>query len=134
MPRAFTAVEKEAIRDRLMEAGHACFLRYGLKKTTIEDLTKPAGIAKASFYLFFDSSYFLRDSPAKYFYCTFFISSIRSSSRVYRTVTIANDYYIRAYEGIYLQVQSEQQRHAIHNSLEFLARYVKLVVLLTTYG
>ena len=55
MPRAFTAVEKETIRDKLMEAGRACFLRYGLKKTTIEDLVKPAGIAKASFYLFFDS-------------------------------------------------------------------------------
>jgi len=53
MPRAFTAVEKETIRDRLMEAGRACFVRYGLKKTTIEDLVKPAGIAKASFYLFF---------------------------------------------------------------------------------
>ena len=55
MPRAFTAVEKETIHERLMEAGRACFLRYGLKKTTIEDLTGPAGIAKASFYLFFDS-------------------------------------------------------------------------------
>jgi len=55
MPRAFTDVEKETIRDRLMQAGRECFTRYGMKKTTIEDLTGPAGIAKASFYLFFDS-------------------------------------------------------------------------------
>ena len=55
MPRAFTATEKETIRDKLMETGRACFLRYGLKKTTIDDLVKPAGIAKASFYLFFDT-------------------------------------------------------------------------------
>ena len=55
MPRAFTAVEKETIHERLMQAGRDCFTRYGLKKTTIEDLTGPAGIAKASFYLFFDS-------------------------------------------------------------------------------
>ena len=55
MPRAFTDVEKQTIREKLMAAGRACFLRYGLKKTTIEDLTGPAGIAKASFYLFFDS-------------------------------------------------------------------------------
>lgn len=55
MPRAFTEVEKETIRRKLLEAGRACFQRYGLKKTTIEDLTKPAGIAKASFYLFFES-------------------------------------------------------------------------------
>lgn len=70
MPRAFTAVEKETIHDRLMETGRACFLRYGLKKTTIEDLTGPAGIAKASFYLFFHSKedlyveLFLREMPA----------------------------------------------------------------------
>ncbi len=55
MPRAFTAVEKETIRERLLQAGRDCFMRYGLKRTTIEDLTGPAGIAKASFYLFFDS-------------------------------------------------------------------------------
>ena len=70
MPRAFTTVEKQTIRDKLMEAGRACFLRYGLKKTTIEDLTGPAGIAKASFYLFFHSKedlyveLFLREMPA----------------------------------------------------------------------
>ena len=29
--------------------------RYGLKKTTIEDLVKLVGIAKSSFYLFFES-------------------------------------------------------------------------------
>ena len=55
MPRGFTTVEKERIREKLMEAGRNCFLRYGLKKTTIEDLTAAAEIAKASFYLFFDS-------------------------------------------------------------------------------
>ena len=55
MPRAFTATEKETIREKLMEAGRSCFLRYGPRKTTIDDLVRPAGIAKASFYLFFQS-------------------------------------------------------------------------------
>lgn len=55
MPKPFTAAQKETIREKLMEVGRACFLRYGLTKTTLEDLVKPAGIAKASFYLFFDS-------------------------------------------------------------------------------
>ncbi len=55
MPRAFTEIEKERIRSRLIESGRECFARYGLAKTTVEDLVKPAGIAKASFYLFFDS-------------------------------------------------------------------------------
>jgi AcrR family transcriptional regulator len=55
MPRAFTEVEKEKIRERLFAAGRSCFTRYGLKKTTIDDLVKPAGIAKSSYYLFFES-------------------------------------------------------------------------------
>lgn len=55
MPRAFTEKEKERIRSRLIESGRVCFARYGLAKTTVEDLVKPAGIAKASFYLFFES-------------------------------------------------------------------------------
>ena len=38
-----------------MEAGRDLFARHGLKKTSIEDLTRPAGIAKSSFYSFFDS-------------------------------------------------------------------------------
>ena len=53
MPRAFTATEKETIRVKLMEAGRSCFLRFGMTKTTLDDLVRPAGIAKASFYLFF---------------------------------------------------------------------------------
>jgi len=38
-----------------MATGLACFTRYGLKKTTIEDLTKPVKISKAAFYHFFPS-------------------------------------------------------------------------------
>ena len=55
MPRAFKEDEKEKIHAKLLKAGRSCFLRYGLKKTTIEDVVQPAGIAKSSFYLFFES-------------------------------------------------------------------------------
>ena len=55
MPRAFSEKEKERIQTQLVEAGKSCFTRYGLKKTTIDDLVQPSGIAKSSFYLFFDS-------------------------------------------------------------------------------
>ena len=55
MPRAFTDKERARIHDKLLDAGRSCFTRYGLKKTTIEDLVKLAGIAKSSFYLFFES-------------------------------------------------------------------------------
>ena len=55
MPKAFTDEERTRIRARLIEAGRECFSRYGLEKTTVEDLTSRAGIAKSSFYLFFGS-------------------------------------------------------------------------------
>ena len=55
MPKAFSDEEKQRIRERLLKVGRECFTRYGLKKTTVEDLTRPVGIAKSSFYLFFES-------------------------------------------------------------------------------
>ncbi len=55
MMPTFTATEKKHIRDRLLEAGRELFPLYGLKKTSLEDLTQPAGIAKSSFYGFFES-------------------------------------------------------------------------------
>ncbi|MFD0868276.1 Potential acrAB operon repressor [Chlamydia abortus] len=55
MARKFSDHEKERIRERLVEAGKQCFGLYGLKKTSIEQLTKAAGIAQGTFYLFFPS-------------------------------------------------------------------------------
>ena len=51
----FADTERAHIREQLLEAGRELFPRYGLKKTSLEDLTRPAGIAKSSFYSFFDS-------------------------------------------------------------------------------
>jgi AcrR family transcriptional regulator len=52
---SFTEVEKTRIRKELLEAGRELFATGGLRKTSIEDLTRPAGIAKSSFYAFFES-------------------------------------------------------------------------------
>ncbi|WP_233563525.1 TetR/AcrR family transcriptional regulator [Haloarcula sp. Atlit-7R] len=43
------------IRSELLDTGRKLFARYGLKKTTISDLTDPVGIANGTFYQFFDS-------------------------------------------------------------------------------
>ena len=51
----FTSIERDQIRRQLLEAGGELFARYGLKKTSLEDLTRPAGISKSSFYGFFGS-------------------------------------------------------------------------------
>ncbi|MCJ8012134.1 TetR/AcrR family transcriptional regulator [Paenibacillus sp. KQZ6P-2] len=55
MPRKFNDQEKEQIRQKLLEVGQKSFETLGLKKTSIEDLTKAVGIAQGSFYMFYKS-------------------------------------------------------------------------------
>ncbi len=53
--RGFSEGERERIRSGLLETGRELFTRYGIKKTTIAELTDPVGIAPSTFYQFFDS-------------------------------------------------------------------------------
>lgn len=55
MPTAFTDAQRERIVERLYESGYRLFTTQGLRKTSLDDLVRPAGIAKSSFYKFFDS-------------------------------------------------------------------------------
>ena len=55
MAKAFTESGKELIRQNLLQKGRDYFTRYGLKKTSVEELAQAVGIAKGSFYKFFDS-------------------------------------------------------------------------------
>lgn len=55
MPKKFNEAERLQVRQKLMEAGRRLFGHYGLKKTSVEQLTKAVGIAQGSFYLFFPS-------------------------------------------------------------------------------
>lgn len=55
MARGFTKREKEEIKNTLMQKGRQLFGTYGLRKTSIRDLTREAGISQGAFYLFFDS-------------------------------------------------------------------------------
>lgn len=55
MPRGFSERERGAIRERLLAAGRDAFGTYGLKKTSVDDLTRAVGISKGAFYLFYDS-------------------------------------------------------------------------------
>lgn len=55
MPKAFSKQEKETIRSQLHAEGQRLFATHGLKKTSVEDLTKAVGISKGAFYLFYPS-------------------------------------------------------------------------------
>jgi len=55
MSGGFSDSERERIREQLVAEGRELFSRYGLSKTTLADITDPAGIATSTFYQFFDS-------------------------------------------------------------------------------
>lgn len=55
MAVAFTPDEKDRIVRVLVETAERLFATQGLKKTSLDELVQPAGIAKGSFYAFFDS-------------------------------------------------------------------------------
>ena len=55
MPAAFTATERDRITRLLRASGLRLFASQGLRKTALDELVRPAGIAKSTFYLFFDS-------------------------------------------------------------------------------
>jgi len=51
----FSETDRQAIRRSLLEQGRKLFLRFGLRKTNVEQLARAAGIAKGTFYHFFGS-------------------------------------------------------------------------------
>lgn len=55
MAVAFTAEDKARIAHQLLDTGEELFTTQGLKKTSLDELVAPAGIAKGSYYTFFDS-------------------------------------------------------------------------------
>ena len=54
MPK-FSENERAIIQEKLLKEGEHLFIRHGLKKVTIDDITNNAGIAKGSFYAFYKS-------------------------------------------------------------------------------
>ena len=52
---AFTERQNESIRLDLIREARRCGVTIGMRKTSVEQLTKAAGISKGSFYKFFDS-------------------------------------------------------------------------------
>lgn len=54
MPK-FTDIEKEHIKQDLLIKGRNIFIKYGLAKTSIDEIIRECGIAKGTFYKFFNS-------------------------------------------------------------------------------
>ena len=55
MATAFTDKEKEVIRKKLHKAAKECLQRYGVRKTTVDQMVEMVDISKGSFYNFYSS-------------------------------------------------------------------------------
>ncbi len=55
MPKPFSEREKAFIRKRLKEETIACLEKYGIRKTTVDELVRRVKIPKGTFYLFYPS-------------------------------------------------------------------------------
>lgn len=55
MPIIFSQEDRTVIKDQLKEIAFKLFKKQGIKKTTISQLTKEIGIAKGTFYNFYES-------------------------------------------------------------------------------
>lgn len=55
MPPAFSEAERVRITEQLLDTATRLYSTQGLRKTSLEELTAPAGIAKTSLYAFFAS-------------------------------------------------------------------------------
>lgn len=51
----FTEEKKKQVRESLRNTGHELFAQYGVRKTTISELTEAAGIGTGTFYQYYDS-------------------------------------------------------------------------------
>ncbi|MCM1087570.1 MAG: TetR/AcrR family transcriptional regulator [Lachnoclostridium sp.] len=55
MPASFTKKQQEEIREQLFHEGIKLFRTLGVQRTTVSKLTAACGIAKGSFYSFYES-------------------------------------------------------------------------------
>ena len=55
VPKSYSEQEKEYIRKRLKEEAAKCLAKYGVRRTTVDEIVKRVNIPKGTFYLFYKS-------------------------------------------------------------------------------
>ena len=64
-------------REAILRAAIAIFLRYGFKKTSMDDVARAAGVSRQGLYLYFDTKDFLFREALQYL-VSYYISTARS--------------------------------------------------------
>ncbi|MDA8233474.1 MAG: TetR/AcrR family transcriptional regulator [Clostridia bacterium] len=144
MVKGFTNKEKEIIRDKLIEKGKELFGIYGLKKTSIVDLTKAVGIAQGTFYLFFSSKeelYFeifeieetrIKDKIiSEFFGCgeitvDILKKALRQGVRMFETSPIIRQIYMEDdYNIIFRKVPQERKEQHFQKDSDYILQLIK---------
>lgn len=55
MPKSYSEQEREYIRKRLKEEAAKCLGKYGVRRTTVDEIVRRVNIPKGTFYLFYPS-------------------------------------------------------------------------------
>jgi len=55
MPKSFNDNERTHIKKRLTEEARDSMMRFGIRRTTVDEIVRRAGIPKGTFYLFYES-------------------------------------------------------------------------------
>ena len=55
MPKSYSEQEREYIRERLKEEAAQCLAKYGVRRTTVDEIVRRVRIPKGTFYLFYKS-------------------------------------------------------------------------------
>ena len=68
MPKKISEEERVYIKERLIEEARQCLMKYGVRKTTVDELVKRVDIPKGTFYLFYRSKELLLFDVLKEFH------------------------------------------------------------------
>ena len=55
VPKSYSEQEREYIRERLKEEAAQCLAKYGVRRTTVDEIVRRVRIPKGTFYLFYKS-------------------------------------------------------------------------------
>lgn len=107
MPIIFDDNTKKKLQIQMLENGFSLIKKYGLKKTSVEDITRISGIAKGTFYNFFKSKedfvheivLFKRDQAKKQFQLLLNVHGKmeREQFKNYLEILLFDDYNLFSY-------------------------------------
>ena len=103
-PKAFTEEEKKIVHSKLIEAAMRFLATTGIKKTTVEELAKAAGISKGAFYIFYESKELL------------FLDALEEEqAKIHEAIITSMQKYEDKKQG-FIAVVSEMYRHFMSNT------------------